>query len=64
MTIYSGASILGGETVIGEGSTIGSNAFITQSIDSQSKVSIKTQELNIRSGKKDLDDDQNWFYII
>lgn len=32
VTIYSGASILGGETVIGKGSTIGGNVFITKSV--------------------------------
>ncbi len=65
VTIYSGASILGGETVIGEGSTIGSNAFITKSLDAQTKVSIKNQDLNIKSGKsKDLEHDKNWFYVI
>lgn len=37
-TIYSSASILGGETVIGEGSTIGSNTFITKSIPKRSLV--------------------------
>lgn len=53
--IYSGASILGGETIIGEGAVIGSNAFITSSIDAGSRVSIKNQELNIKTGTtKDL----------
>lgn len=41
VTIYSGASILGGETVIGEGVVVGGNAFITKSIESGSRVSIK-----------------------
>ena len=49
VTIYSGASILGGATVIGEGVVVGSNAFITQSIPSQTKVSIKNPELQIKS---------------
>ena len=50
--IYSGASILGGETVIGRGSVIGGNVFLTSSVAPWSRVSTKTQELNIRSGKK------------
>ncbi|MEE1008149.1 MAG: serine O-acetyltransferase EpsC [Agathobacter sp.] len=49
--IYAGASILGGETVIGKGAVIGSNAFITNSIEEGSRVSIKNQELNIKTGK-------------
>ena len=32
MTIYSGASILGGETIIEERVTIGSNVFIVNSV--------------------------------
>ena len=44
-TIYSSASILGGETVIGEGSTIGSNTFITKSIPKRSLVYTSFDEL-------------------
>lgn len=51
VVIYSGASILGGETVIGEGAVIGSNAFITSSIDAGARVSIRQQELNIKTGE-------------
>ena len=49
--IYAGASILGGETVIGRGAVIGSNAFITSSIEPGARVSIKNQELSIRTGR-------------
>ncbi len=45
VTVYSGASILGGDTRIGEGAVIGSNAFITSSVPSQTRVSIKNPEL-------------------
>jgi len=41
VTIYSGASILGGETVIEEGVVIGGNSFITQSIKKGTKVSVR-----------------------
>lgn len=74
VTIYSGASVLGGETVIGKNSVIGSNAFITSSIAPETRVSIKNQELNYRTGKNkreesgievtDLEQDESWFYII
>ena len=49
VTIYAGASILGGSTVIGRDSVIGSNAFITKSIPPCTTVSIKSQELQIKS---------------
>ncbi|WP_191016145.1 serine O-acetyltransferase EpsC [Treponema zioleckii] len=65
VTIYSGASILGGNTVIGKNAVIGGNAFITTSIDADAKVSIKNQELDIKTGtKKEVVQDENWFYII
>ena len=38
VTIYSGASILGGDTVICEGAVIGSNAFIVKSVPSKTVV--------------------------
>ena len=50
VTIYSGASILGGNTVIGHDSVIGGNAFITTSIPSNTRVSIKNQELEYKQG--------------
>lgn len=49
VTIYAGASVLGGDTVIGAGSVIGSNAFITQSIAPCTTVSIKNQELQLKT---------------
>lgn len=45
VTIYSGASILGGNTVIGENVVVGGNTFITESIESGTRVSAKKQEL-------------------
>lgn len=45
VTIYSGASILGGDTVIGAGSVIGGNVFITHSVDENTRVTVKNQEL-------------------
>ena len=46
VTIYSSASILGGETVIGKGSVIGGNAFITESVPAGTRVSVKNPELS------------------
>lgn len=55
VTIYSGASILGGETVIGSGTVIGGNVFVTSSVNDNTRVTIKNQELRFtprKSGKK------------
>ena len=45
VTIYSGASILGGNTVIGRGSVIGGNVFLTRSIPAGTRVYTVDQEL-------------------
>ena len=38
VTIYAGAQILGGETVIGKGSVIGGNVWLTESVPCHSRV--------------------------
>ena len=48
VTVYAGASILGGDTVIGHHSVIGGNVWLTQSVEAHSVVTIKDPELNIR----------------
>lgn len=70
VTIYAGASILGGDTVIGHDSVIGGNAFITASIPSNTRVSIKNQELEYRQGNKEsrntaeIIQSDEWYYMI
>lgn len=70
VTIYAGASILGGETVIGHDSVIGGNAFITTSIPSNTKVSIKNQELEYKQGNEgnrnttEIVQSDEWYYMI
>ena len=44
VTIYSGASILGGETVSGEDSVIGGNVFLTSSVRPGTRVNTQNQE--------------------
>ncbi len=51
VTIYSGASVLGGDTVIGHDAVIGGSAFITESVAPGMRVSVKSQELEIRPGR-------------
>ncbi len=51
VTIYSGASVLGGDTVIGHDAVIGGNAFVTTSIAPGMRVSVKSQELEMRPGR-------------
>ena len=63
VTIYAGASILGGNTVIGHDCVIGSNAFITASLPSNTKVSIRSQELIYKHGNcaaTEVSQSQDW----
>lgn len=43
--IYSNTTILGGDTVIGKGSIIGGNIWLTESVDTGTKVLLKRPEL-------------------
>ena len=54
VTIYSGASILGGDTVIGRGSLIGGTVFLTHSVPPETRVSVKNQELRYKHGSEEL----------
>lgn len=38
VTVYAGATIMGGDTIVGEGSTIGANVFLTHSVPPHSLV--------------------------
>ena len=46
---------LGGETVIGTGSIIAGSAFVISSVPAGSRVSLKNQEVNVRTPNKDHD---------
>jgi serine O-acetyltransferase len=46
VVIYAGASILGGETVIGKGSIIGGNVWLTKSVPSNTKVYYQAKMTN------------------
>ena len=65
VTIYSGTSVLGGETVIGDGVTIGGNAFIVNSVSKGMKVSVKNPELEYsRSPAPDSVHEEFWDWVI
>jgi serine O-acetyltransferase len=51
VTIYSGATILGGETTIGTGSVVGGNVWLTHSIEPGTKVVIEDPQLRFRGPK-------------
>ena len=51
VTIYAGATILG-DITLGEGSMIGGNVWLTESIEPHSRVTIATPKLTIKTRKK------------
>jgi serine O-acetyltransferase len=59
VTIYSGASIIGGDTLVGHHSIIGGNVWLTRSVAPYSRVTVKEPELVIRSHNKGTDEE--WF---
>lgn len=53
VTIYANAIILGGDTVIGEGSVIGGSVFVTSSVPPNSVVTFKPPELRLKTKGED-----------
>ncbi len=51
VVVYSGASILGGDTIIRQGVVISSNVFVTQSVPPNTRVTVKNPELQYRGQK-------------
>ncbi len=52
VTIYAGATILGGETKIGEGSVVGGNVWLTDSIPPHTKIIIEEPRLRILKNRE------------
>ncbi|MBR3317061.1 MAG: hypothetical protein IKG21_04490 [Atopobiaceae bacterium] len=48
VTVYSNASVLGGDTLIGSGSVIGGSAFVCESVPENARVGVKDQEIVVR----------------
>jgi serine O-acetyltransferase len=48
VTVYSGASILGGDTIIGKCSVIGGNVFLTKSVKPDTMVNLKDPKLSFK----------------
>ncbi|MCC6415816.1 MAG: serine acetyltransferase [Opitutaceae bacterium] len=47
VTVYASTTIMGGDTIIGAGSTIGGNVFVTQSVPKRSLVLMQEQSLKV-----------------
>lgn len=51
VVIYANTTILGGETVVGEGSVVAGNTFLTQSVPAHTTVSAYMPELELKARK-------------
>jgi serine O-acetyltransferase len=47
VTLYAGATIMGGDTVVGEGSTVAASVFLTQSVPRRSLVFYEERQLQV-----------------
>jgi len=63
VTNYSGASILGGETVIGDNVTVGGNTFIVTSVPADMRVSARAPELEYSHGPVEHPEDYSDWVI-
>jgi serine O-acetyltransferase len=64
VVVYANATILGGETVVGHHSVIGSSVWLTQSVAPHSMVMMDKPSLRIRGASKGESDDFSGFYQI
>ncbi len=64
VTIYSGASILGGDTTIGDGSIVGANVWLMDSIPPGSIAYYKGENLMVRNRKKKEQAEGDYSYTI
>jgi serine O-acetyltransferase len=62
-TLYANATVLGGKTVVGADSVIGGSVFLTHSIPSRSRVSLKEPDLRIASREGAAEPDAIYFDI-
>ncbi len=58
--VYANATILGGATVIGHDCVIGSNVWLTRSVDPHTTVVLEKPRLRIRAEFEDLAADFNF----
>lgn len=61
VTVYSNASILGGETEIGSGAVISGSAFVCESVPENARVKLKDQEIIVHQPNEP---EPTWFYVI
>ena len=56
--IYANATILGGQTVIGHDSVIGSSVWVTKPVEPHTTVTLEKPRLRMRGEAKDLEGEE------
>ncbi len=57
VTLYANATVLGGQTVVGQGSVVGGSVFLTKSIPQRTRVAVKPPDLRVIEAGKGNDDE-------
>lgn len=60
VVVYANATILGGATVIGHDCVIGSNVWLTRSVDPRTTVVLEKPKLRIRADVETMESDLDW----
>jgi serine O-acetyltransferase len=55
VVVYANATILGGQTVVGERSVVGSNVWLTESVPADTTVVLEKPRLRVRGARPALD---------
>lgn len=52
VTVYANATVLGGDTRLGQGSIVGGSVFLTKSVPPKARVALKPPELNVKTARE------------
>jgi serine O-acetyltransferase len=63
VVVYANATILGGQTVVGEGAVIGSNVWLTKSVEPFAVVVLDNPQHKIKGGKTRADQEEIMYHI-
>jgi serine O-acetyltransferase len=63
VVVYANATILGGQTVVGEGAVIGSNVWLTKSVEPYAVVVLDNPQHKVKGGKTRSDQEAMMYHI-
>jgi serine O-acetyltransferase len=63
VVVYANATILGGQTVVGEGAVVGSNVWLTKSVEPYAVVVLDNPQHKVKGGKSRSDQEAMMYHI-